>query len=79
MRSQPQWRPLRPETHCLGARRRRAPPPTRAKYAPPTRPLPGEARGHRYCRQVKSIREQIHLNETTKLFISCEVESLSRI
>ena len=78
-RNGPQWRPPRPGTHCLRARRRRAPPPTRAKYAPPTRPLPGEARGPRYCRQVKSIQEQIHPNETTMLFISCEVKSLSRV
>ena len=68
----------RPGTHCLRARRRRAPLPMRARCAPPIR-LPGEARGPRYCCQVKSIQEQIHPTETTKLFISCEVKSLSRV
>ena len=77
-RSLVQWRPLRPGTHCLRARRRHAPLPMRARCAPPIR-LPGEARGPSYCCQVKSIQEQIHPTETTKLFISCEVKSLSRV
>ena len=60
--------PLRPGTHCLGSLRRRAPPRTPTRCAPPTRPLPGEACGRRYCRQVKSIQEQIHPTETTRAF-----------
>ena len=60
--------PLRPGTHCLRSPRRRAPPPTPARCAPPIRPLPGEARGPRYCHQVKSIQEQIHPTETTQAF-----------
>ena len=66
--SQLQWRPLRPRTHSLGARRRCAPPPTRARCAPRIRPLPGEAREPRYCHQVKSIQEQIHPTKTTQAF-----------
>ena len=66
--SRPQWRPLRPRTHSLGARRRCAPPPTRARRAPRIRPLPGEPREPRYCRQVKSIQEQIHPTKTTQAF-----------
>ena len=77
--SLPQWRPLRPGTHCLGARRRRAPPLRRARCAPPIRPLPGEAQGPRYCRQVKSIQEQIHPTRQPKLLISCEMKLLSRV
>ena len=76
-RSLVQWRPLRPGTHCLRALRRRTPLPMRVRCALPIRPLPGEAHGPLYCRQVKSIQEQIHPTETTKLFISCEVKSLS--
>ena len=72
-RSLVQWRPLRPGTHCLRALRRRAPLPMRVRCALPIRPLPGEAHWPPYCRQVKSIQEQIHTTETTKLFISCEV------
>ena len=78
-RSLVQWRLLRPGTHCLRALRRRTPLPMRVRCALPISPLPGEAHGPPCCRQVKSIQEQIHPTETTKLFISFEMKSLSRV
>ena len=66
-------------THCLRALRRRAPLPMRGQvcsaHTPTSRRGPRASR----CRQVKSIQEQIHPTEITKLFISCEIKSFSRV